>query len=412
MPRTASTVPFGDFIDAVDVSALNTFWDAGANLNSDQRRKMREQVMGSNHTSIWNMVQDVTNITKGGGSREAPIRMTGKLTIDNVAAALNRYVRDGEPYPVPADAPVASQGSAAAATSTGSTPSPSASGSPNEPPQGVSENVLTALVFLYEDKSVTFDGIATGNDFRMLLWGIAPDTLKATAEQGIIGDALGTLAKSADATATIRGILAAAGLSDDKVLSAMRAASPALVTAQHSKAADTLFHLHLIKRQLDGFEGLVRDEAVAIVRKNRQRAEATEAQVIEARNTVAVDTLGDLLDSLERESKRWQEWSDNRKAQREREDAAQNGGPKSEPEKLPYASLSEAGKALIPTEQEWDDLPASAQAVIVNRWKDAPETTPEGETPETPPAAPEGETPETNPAPADAPQGNGSRRRR
>lgn len=423
MPRTASTVTFGDFSDAVDVEALRTFWKAGANLSSDQKRKMREQVMGSNHTSIWNMVQDVENITKGGSNREAPVRMTGKLTVENVAAALNKYVRDGEPYPVPDGAPSAEQGAPSNGNaSTASTP-PSPAAASGEPPQGVSPNVLEALTALYEDQGRTFETVATGNDFRMLLWSIAPDALKASAEQGIIGDALGTLTKSADATATIRSILKAAGLTDEQVLTAMRDANPGMVTAQHSRAADSLFHLNLVKRQLDGYEGLIRDEAVAIVRKSRQRSEATEAQVNEARNTVAVDTLGDLLDSLEREAKRWQEWSDNRKAQREREQVAQGGTPVAEPEAIPYETLPEAVKAIM-SETDWSDLPTSAQHKLAERWKDAPEPKAETEAEAVEAAAEaaeeQGAPPEEGTAEAAAeaagaeaaPEGNGNQRRR
>ena len=417
MPRTASTVPFGDFSDAVDLEALRTFWKAGANLTSDLRRKMREQVMGSNHTSIWNMVQDVENITKGGGNREAPVRMTGKLTVENVAAALNKYVRDGEPYPVPDGTPAAEQGAPGTASTASSTP-PSPAAASGEPPQGVSPNVLEALTALYEDQGRTFEAVATGNDFRMLLWSIAPDDLKATAEQGIIGDALGTLTKSADATATIRSILKAAGLTDEQVLTAMRDANPGMVTAQHSRAADSLFHLNLVKRQLDGYEGLIRDEAVAIVRKSRQRSEATEAQVNEARNTVAVDTLGDLLDSLEREAKRWQEWSDNRKAQREREQTAQGGTPEAAPEAIPYETLPPAVKAIM-SETDWSDLPTSAQHKLAERWKDAPEAETEAAEVTAPAPPAEEASPEEGAAPtaaeaaeAEAAPANGNQRRR
>jgi hypothetical protein len=428
MPRTASTVTFGDFVDSVNVADLQTFWKAGANLDSDGKRKMREQVMGSNHTSIWNMVQDVTNIVAGGSNREAPVRMTGKLTLAGVAAALQKYVTNGEPYPVPTGTPAAEQGAPPSTATAGAAASPAANPpapASGEPPQGVSENVLSALTGLYEDTAVTFESIATGNDFRALLWGIAPDVLKATAEQGIIGDALLSLSKSPETAATVRSILTAAGLDDSQTLAAMRKANPALVTAQHSKAADNLFHLGLVKRQLDGYEGLIRDEAVAIVRKARQRSEATPEQVSEARNTVALDTLGDLLDGLERESKRWAEWKAARDAEKARNGMAENGEGAPEAEKVPYASLSEKAREMM-AEADWDTLPASAQQTLANRWKDAPAAAPE-----TPQVAPEaeaetasGETapeteapaetpqvaPETEPE-AEAPKGNGRQRK-
>jgi hypothetical protein len=393
MPRTSSTVTFGEFQDAgIAVSDLEAFWKLG----TGDKRKMREQVFGANHTAIWNMVQDVTNISRGGGSREMQVRMTGGLTLEKVASAMQTYVRDRAPLPegnAPTNAapnPGAAAGAAPAASTTG------------EPPRGVSPNIIEAVAALYGDQSRTFDGIALGNDFRMLLWGIAPDDLKSDAERGLIGDALGTLTRSADAAATVRLIMREAGLTDDTVLSAMRSVDPALVTAQHSKAADTLFHLSHISRELNGYEGLVRDEAVSIVRKARQRTEPSEEQVTVARNTVALDTLGLLLDNLEREAKRWAEWSENRKSQSEREATAQNGNGAAEAEAIPYADVPDAAKEKL-TEEDWNSLPASAQNTLVNRWKDAapaPEVTPEPEV-----------SPETTPEPDAAPENNTRRRR-
>ena len=376
MPRTTPLVKFADFTARVSAEELSAFWVATSKLGTNHRvvREIALTPEGDypdrkiSHSSAWNMVQDVESIVRTGSDPERTVRLGGELTMDKVEAAIQRFVREGAPFPTADGAP--------STASVASVPTAAAPSGSRQVKEGVSDNIIAALTALYEDKSVTFDAVDTAEAFRMMLWGVTPDVIKATAEKHIIGTALETLTKSADAAATIRSIIAAIPLpegtsTDDAILNAMKAATPALVTAQHSTAAANTYHLYLIAADLNGYEGLIRDAAVAIVRKNRQRSEATEAQVTEARNDVALDTLGHLLDALEAERSAWSEAQRNRLSQTVKDEAAQGGNGEPHAEPVPYESLTDEMKSKVPDRELWDGMTPVQQRKVYDRWMNA-----------------------------------------